>query len=56
VNTSAGAPHRQLVAELRCFVRVVRIGLLAGLATIAHDSGTFAELRNDQLRIWTSSR
>ncbi|WP_372668127.1 hypothetical protein [Amycolatopsis kentuckyensis] len=29
-----------------------RIGLLEGFAPIAHHDGAFAELRNDQLRIW----
>ncbi|MEU8638301.1 hypothetical protein AB0C38_39485 [Amycolatopsis sp. NPDC048633] len=29
-----------------------RIGLVAGFHPIAHSSGAFAELRNDQLRIW----
>ncbi|WP_244180612.1 hypothetical protein [Amycolatopsis pretoriensis] len=29
-----------------------RIGLLEGFAPIAHHDGSFAELRNDQLRIW----
>ncbi|WP_410639972.1 hypothetical protein [Amycolatopsis sp. lyj-346] len=35
-----------------------RIGLLEGFAPIAHDpaSGAFAELRNDQLRTWTTPR
>jgi hypothetical protein len=30
-----------------------RIGLLAGFHPVAHGSGAFAELRNDQLRIWS---
>jgi hypothetical protein len=35
-----------------------RIGFLDGFTPIAHDpaSGAFAELGNDQLRIWTSGR
>jgi hypothetical protein len=35
-----------------------RIGLLEGFAPIAHDpaTGAFAELRNDQLRTWTTAR
>lgn len=33
-----------------------RLGLLPGFTPIAHRAGTFAELRNDQLRIWTSGR
>jgi hypothetical protein len=31
-----------------------RIGLVAGFHPSAHGSGTFAELRNDQLRIWAA--
>ncbi|MFJ7216828.1 hypothetical protein [Amycolatopsis sp. NPDC098790] len=30
-----------------------RVGLLEGFAPIAHHDGAFAELRNDQLRIWS---
>jgi hypothetical protein len=33
-----------------------RIGLLDGFTPIAHRDGTFAELRNDQLRTWTTPR
>lgn len=33
-----------------------RIGFLADFVPIAHASGRFAELRNDQLRTWTSAR
>ncbi|WP_233223529.1 hypothetical protein [Amycolatopsis sp. CA-128772] len=33
-----------------------RIGLLEGFAPIAHREGTFAELRNDQLRTWATPR
>jgi hypothetical protein len=33
-----------------------RVGLLDGFTPIAHRDGTFAELRNDQLRTWTTPR
>lgn len=33
-----------------------RIGFLPGFTPIAHRDGTFAELRNDQLRTWTTPR
>jgi hypothetical protein len=33
-----------------------RIGLLEAFAPIAHRDGVFAELRNDQLRIWATPR
>jgi len=33
-----------------------RIGLLEGFTPIAHRDGTFAELRNDQLRTWATPR
>ncbi|SEC33463.1 hypothetical protein SAMN04489727_3385 [Amycolatopsis tolypomycina] len=33
-----------------------RIELLEGFTPIAHNDGTFAELRNDQLRTWTTAR
>ncbi|WP_310974912.1 MULTISPECIES: hypothetical protein [unclassified Amycolatopsis] len=33
-----------------------RVGFLEGFTPIAHHDGTFAELRNDQLRTWTTAR
>ncbi|WP_254897247.1 hypothetical protein [Amycolatopsis sp. Hca4] len=33
-----------------------RIGVLEGFTPTAHRDGTFAELRNDQLRTWTTAR
>jgi len=33
-----------------------RIGFLPGFTPIAHRDGTFAELRNDQLRTWATPR
>ncbi|AEK41166.1 hypothetical protein RAM_13380 [Amycolatopsis mediterranei S699] len=47
-----------VVAEARLEVwdpaEGARIGLLGGFAPIAHRDGVFAELRNDQLRTWTT--
>jgi hypothetical protein len=37
-------------------VEGARIAFAEGFHPIAHNSGAFAELRNDQLRIWTSAR
>ncbi|WP_020645112.1 hypothetical protein [Amycolatopsis balhimycina] len=33
-----------------------RIGFAPGFRPTAHRDGAFAELRNDQLRIWTTPR